>query len=302
MRRYSVVICTDGSSANGATSFVDRARIDQRLVALHVDDDVAVERRGDFGEPIGAGLVCRLASAAPCRRTRATRVAMRRSSVATITRDTHRRRRGAAIDVLDHRPAVDVGERLAGESCRGESGGDDGDDVERRSGIDSQNQSMQGARRIIAQPANARATIARRTHDEPEAHGDDRASSAARSRRGSRRAATSSIARRSPIVAAASTRRSKRAAPRSPAKSRGCTSGCVRRDAASARRAICSVSRAPSPRRRRAAPAPRRRSPKPPPARAAAAVAEARRHRRRRGADGPRAHRDHLRRRDSCSS
>ena len=42
----------------------------QRLVALHVDDDVAVERRGDFGEPIGAGLVRRLASAAPCRRSR----------------------------------------------------------------------------------------------------------------------------------------------------------------------------------------------------------------------------------------
>ena len=39
---------------------VDRPGIDQRLVALHVDDDVAVERRGDFREPIGAGLVRRL--------------------------------------------------------------------------------------------------------------------------------------------------------------------------------------------------------------------------------------------------
>ena len=29
----------------------------QRLVALDVDDHVAVERRGDLGEPVGAGLV-----------------------------------------------------------------------------------------------------------------------------------------------------------------------------------------------------------------------------------------------------
>ena len=56
MRRYSVVIEIDGS-ANGATSFGDRARIEQRLVALHVDDDVAVERGGDLGEAIGAGRV-----------------------------------------------------------------------------------------------------------------------------------------------------------------------------------------------------------------------------------------------------
>jgi hypothetical protein len=31
--------------------------------------------------------------------------------------------------VLDHRTAIDVGERLAWESGGGESGGDDGDDV-----------------------------------------------------------------------------------------------------------------------------------------------------------------------------
>ena len=54
MRRYSVVIGTPGS-AKRRDRFVDRPRIDQRLVALHVDDDVAVERRGDLGEPIGAG-------------------------------------------------------------------------------------------------------------------------------------------------------------------------------------------------------------------------------------------------------
>jgi hypothetical protein len=32
--------------------------------------------------------------------------------------------------VLDHRTAVDVGERLAWESGRSESGGDDGDDLQ----------------------------------------------------------------------------------------------------------------------------------------------------------------------------
>ena len=60
-------------------------RIDERLVALHVDDDVAVERGGDLGEAIGAGF-----DASPCvSRTlppnSLTRVAMRRSSVATMT-------------------------------------------------------------------------------------------------------------------------------------------------------------------------------------------------------------------------
>ena len=39
---------------SGATGLVDRPGIDERLVALHVDDDVAVERFGDFGDPIGA--------------------------------------------------------------------------------------------------------------------------------------------------------------------------------------------------------------------------------------------------------
>jgi hypothetical protein len=37
--------------------------------------------------------------------------------------------------VLDHRPAVDVGQRLARETCRGESSGDESDDLQ-RSGID----------------------------------------------------------------------------------------------------------------------------------------------------------------------
>ena len=38
---------------------VDRLGREQRLVPLDVDDHVAVERRGDFGEPVGAALVGR---------------------------------------------------------------------------------------------------------------------------------------------------------------------------------------------------------------------------------------------------
>ena len=39
-------------------------------------------------------------------------------------------------DALDEGFACDQYERLAGKPCRGVSGGDDGDDVERESGID----------------------------------------------------------------------------------------------------------------------------------------------------------------------
>jgi hypothetical protein len=39
--------------------------------------------------------------------------------------------------VFDHRTAVEIGERLARESRRSVSGGDDGDDVERGNRIDS---------------------------------------------------------------------------------------------------------------------------------------------------------------------
>jgi len=39
--------------------------------------------------------------------------------------------------VLDHRTTVEIGERFAGESCRSVSGGNDGDDAERKNRIDS---------------------------------------------------------------------------------------------------------------------------------------------------------------------
>src|SRR6185369_2080178 len=37
--------------------FVDHGRLDQRLVTLDIDDDVAVDPAGDFGQPVGPGLV-----------------------------------------------------------------------------------------------------------------------------------------------------------------------------------------------------------------------------------------------------
>jgi hypothetical protein len=43
----------------------------------------------------------------------------------------------AAVNVLDHRPPVEIGERFAREPCRGVSSGDDGDDAEGRNRIDS---------------------------------------------------------------------------------------------------------------------------------------------------------------------
>jgi hypothetical protein len=49
----------------------------------------------------------------------------------------HERRRGRApIHVLDHRAAVEIGERFSRESCRCVSCGDDSDDGERKNRID----------------------------------------------------------------------------------------------------------------------------------------------------------------------
>ena len=78
MRRYSVVICTVGSrrTARSASS-IARGSISGSspctLTTTSQSSDAATS-----AQPIGAGLVRRLASAAPCRRSRATRVAMRK--------------------------------------------------------------------------------------------------------------------------------------------------------------------------------------------------------------------------------
>ena len=85
--------------------------------------------RGDFRDAVGAGAVRRAASSARRRRSVSTALAMRSSSVATTTASTPRRVGRAAVDVLDHRPAGDVGEDFSGEAGRVVAGGDDGDDV-----------------------------------------------------------------------------------------------------------------------------------------------------------------------------
>jgi hypothetical protein len=135
MRRNSVVICSPSSFANGATSSPIAAGVDERLVALHVDDDVAVERRGDFGESIGAGFVRGLGQP-----DLAAEIVDARRDAQIVGRDDDfghgAGRFRAPIHVLDHRTAVEIGENFSGEPRRSVSGGDDGDDSERRNRID----------------------------------------------------------------------------------------------------------------------------------------------------------------------
>ena len=106
--------------------FVDHRGLDERLVSLHVDDHVAVERPRDFGQSVGPALV---------RRGRHPRVAAegahRVRDALVVGRDDdavdRTRRRGAAVDVLDHRASGDVRQSFARQSRRMESCGDDDD-------------------------------------------------------------------------------------------------------------------------------------------------------------------------------
>ena len=70
--------------------FVDGVGLDERFVSLEVDDEVAVERRGHFGDAIGAGCVSRARQPRRRRRNCRTASAMRSSSVATMTASTLR--------------------------------------------------------------------------------------------------------------------------------------------------------------------------------------------------------------------
>ena len=102
----------------------------QRLVALHVDDDVAVERRGDFGEAIGAGLdasacVSRTLPPNSLHARRDAQIVGRDDDLATRRGDASARRYTCSII---GRPSMSAS-GFAGEPRRGESGGDDGDDV-----------------------------------------------------------------------------------------------------------------------------------------------------------------------------
>ncbi len=108
--------------------FVDGGRLDERLVALQIDDQVAVQRFGNFGDSIGAGCV---------RRFRQTHIAAkfchRVGDALVIGGHQHgvdiARRSGAPVDVLDHRSPRDVGERLSRKTGRRVAGRDDNDSM-----------------------------------------------------------------------------------------------------------------------------------------------------------------------------
>jgi len=108
---------------------IDRARVDERFITLDVDDDVAVERGDHLGETIGAGQMRGF-----CQPDFAAEIAHARRDTQIVGGDDDLRHggsgRGAAVDVFDHRTAVDIGERLAGKTRRGESSGDDSDDLQ----------------------------------------------------------------------------------------------------------------------------------------------------------------------------
>ena len=123
----SVVITTIGSASSGATASSIIAGSISGSSPCTLTTISRVELRGDFGEPIGAARMSGRGHARRRRRRRAPRrgCARRRSRRSPTTR---RGGRGAAVDVLDHRPAADVGERFARKPGRVISGGDDGDD------------------------------------------------------------------------------------------------------------------------------------------------------------------------------
>ena len=106
---------------------VDRVRLDQRLVALQVDHGTAGVGGHYLRDAVGA------ADMVGARHDRdAAKRAHGAGDAVVIGRDQHRvheaRRGRAAIHVLDHRPAGDVGENFSGETGRLEPRGDDGED------------------------------------------------------------------------------------------------------------------------------------------------------------------------------
>ena len=110
----------------------DRRRIDQRQIALHIDDGVVPPLRIEpASPPRGCGRSRRdgrARSAPPCRRPLRPPRRSRRSAQATTTGPTPAATR-AAPDMHDHRRAGDIGERLARQPRRGQAGRNDEDGV-----------------------------------------------------------------------------------------------------------------------------------------------------------------------------
>ncbi len=130
MRRRSVPIPRSARPATSATVVVDGFGGKERQIALHVHENLALERRGDFSEPVGAGEVI----GARHHRDAAECVHRARNALVVGGHDhgVDRARVGrASIDVFDHRTSVDFGEWLTGKTRRLVAGGDDGDDSSR---------------------------------------------------------------------------------------------------------------------------------------------------------------------------
>ena len=105
---------------------VDHPRLDERLVALDVDDDIAVsDAATSASRSVPLWCASDVISTSPPNRERPQRSVDRRSP--RSPRDRPRRAWPRAVDVLDHRPAGDVCQRLAWKPRRVVSGGNDGD-------------------------------------------------------------------------------------------------------------------------------------------------------------------------------
>jgi hypothetical protein len=116
-----------GIRTQGSDGQVDDRRIEERLIALHVDDQpgAAPVRRSPRGDQ------CR--TRAPRGQTGHAAKVFDRLHHAFVVGSDHdaverTRCRGAAIHVLDHRTAADVEKRFAGESGGLKTGGDDPED------------------------------------------------------------------------------------------------------------------------------------------------------------------------------
>jgi hypothetical protein len=90
----------------------DAGGIDQRLVALNVDHRVAAPARRRPGDAIGARSAVDVGVISDSPPKRFTTRAMRSSSVSTTTRARPLGGGGATPDVLDHRPAGELDQRL----------------------------------------------------------------------------------------------------------------------------------------------------------------------------------------------